>query len=99
YGDHRDLHSFPTRRSSDLVQLFQLGQHRLPALPELGAVRVERTLDRVHWFLSFSRLSGMSASRARSHSPRALLCGSNRVDAETPSWSSPRITKFTARRL
>src|SRR5690348_17870616 len=30
YGDHRDLHSFPTRRSSDLEGL------RLPCLSRLG---------------------------------------------------------------
>src|SRR5699024_5969511 len=34
---------------------------------------------------------GMSPYRARSHSPNALACGSNRVEAATPSPSRPEI--------
>src|SRR5437016_14341776 len=34
YGDHRDLHSFPTRRSSDLVAL----QRKQAAVAELEAL-------------------------------------------------------------
>src|SRR5699024_12633503 len=30
-GDHRDLHSFPTRRSSDLVERSTSGSHNLPS--------------------------------------------------------------------
>src|SRR5438034_6407159 len=35
YGDHRDLHSFPTRRSSDLVQISRWPHHD----PDGGAER------------------------------------------------------------
>ena len=38
-------------------------------------------------------------ARERSHSPSALACGSNRVEAATPSPSRPWMTKFRARRL
>ena len=38
-------------------------------------------------------------SRERSHSPRPLACGSNRVLAATPSPSSPWISTFTPCRL
>src|SRR5207247_11275018 len=31
YGTHRDLHSFPTRRSSDLEARDQIGERALPA--------------------------------------------------------------------
>src|SRR5947199_2386316 len=45
-GDHRDLHSFPTRRSSDLtadaVACFALGQDVLPVDTNVSRVR-ERT--------------------------------------------------------
>src|SRR5699024_10704440 len=34
---------------------------------------------------------GISAYRARSHSPRALACGSKRVEAATPSPRRPEI--------
>ncbi len=43
--------------------------------------------------------SGTMTTRARSHSPSALACASWRVDAATPSWSSPRITKLSDRRF
>src|SRR5690606_29395339 len=46
-----------------------------------------------------SNSSGMSTRRERSHSPSALACGSNRVDAATPSPRSPTMTKLRARRL
>src|SRR3712207_8418808 len=37
YGDHRDLHSFPTRRTSDLPFIEQLGRLGLPSHPaDLG---------------------------------------------------------------
>ena len=42
---------------------------------------------------------GTATTRARSHSPSALACASWRVDAATPSWRSPRITKLSARRF
>src|SRR5205809_4005664 len=35
YGDHRDLHSFPTRRSSDLLP-------RVSALPVMALIRARR---------------------------------------------------------
>src|SRR5438270_4386168 len=45
YGDHRDLHSFPTRRSSDLprpaVGLDDVAVHPERALAELRALRSE----------------------------------------------------------
>ena len=46
-----------------------------------------------------SSSAGMSTTRARSHSPRLLACGSSRVLAATPSPSSPAMTKLTARRF
>src|SRR5688572_31075831 len=33
YGDHRDLHSFPTRRSSDLPLAMRRSAQRVPASP------------------------------------------------------------------
>src|SRR5690606_41162128 len=43
YGDHRDLHSFPTRRSSDLSAL---AAGRSPNAPQ-GAIREVRRRSRV----------------------------------------------------
>src|SRR5690348_18203811 len=39
YGDHRDLHSFPTRRSSDLVGLGPLVVRAAQELADDGDVR------------------------------------------------------------
>src|SRR5690348_17800576 len=39
YGDHRDLHSFPTRRSSDLIDAARSGDAEL-ALELLGTFRL-----------------------------------------------------------
>src|SRR5687768_17903701 len=46
YGDHRDLHSFPTRRSSDLQKLVPTGVYSgPPAIRRLA----DRHNDIVHW--------------------------------------------------
>src|SRR5690348_18383990 len=39
YGHHRDLHSFPTRRSSDLSTNEFVGQSRTAAIVRCGTVR------------------------------------------------------------
>src|SRR6185437_6351706 len=46
YGDHRDLHSFPTRRSSDLGQPLELLGHA-PALVAIEAEDQGRRVARV----------------------------------------------------
>jgi hypothetical protein len=45
------------------------------------------------------RSSGRSTQRARRNSPRPFACGSERVDAATPSPSRPTTTKFSASRF
>src|SRR5205085_7316474 len=44
YGSHRDLHSFPTRRSSDLVlnPTYQAGLRRDAVQPDIEAERKKR---------------------------------------------------------
>src|SRR5690606_41934862 len=42
YGDHRDLHSFPTRRSSDLGAAELPGTVRPPAWERLAIARTRR---------------------------------------------------------
>src|SRR5271157_1935855 len=42
-----------------------------------------------------SSTSGTSTTRARSHSPRLLACGSGRTDEATPSPRMPTITKLS----
>src|SRR5476649_602611 len=46
YGDHRDLHSFPTRRSSDLRQ-HQIRRHRDPGGPGHRKKRKYQIVDDV----------------------------------------------------
>src|SRR5690349_24192639 len=38
YGLHRDLHSFPTRRSSDLISRTNCAQEVLPLVPVIAAI-------------------------------------------------------------
>jgi exopolyphosphatase/pppGpp-phosphohydrolase len=56
------------------------------ARPSLGSV-------------AHSRVPSTFTSRDRTHSPSPLACGSNRVDAATPSPRRPRISTLTAPRL
>src|SRR5205085_12081585 len=50
YGDHRDLHSFPTRRSSDLVRA--AGPHRGGPATAAGPARPDRLRPLVYrWHL------------------------------------------------
>src|SRR5690606_41609567 len=44
YGNHRDLHSFPTRRSSDLSALLILGSRLMP----------HRWAELAHWIFRWS---------------------------------------------
>src|SRR5947208_8965751 len=52
YRDHRDLHSFPTRRSSDLAGIVEVVAHDrlVPEIaasePLAGVVRKQQSLDR-----------------------------------------------------
>src|SRR6266511_2912641 len=83
YGDHRDLHSFPTRRSSDLPArqrpgLRRAGHSRSPAAPpgrlgEQVAAAVEHAwvLVRAAWLLAAERASpDFRRARRRHHRPR-----------------------------
>src|SRR5205814_6662368 len=89
YGDHRDLHSFPTRRSSDLqtssgVTLDLVGEtDRDPGY----AARVRHALQapdlagrvRVHGHVSSDRLGELYGGRSEEHtselqSLRHLVC-------------------------
>src|SRR5438309_7955407 len=65
-GDHRDLHSFPTRRSSDLngFVAFQIHEVRLPEPPAVSDVRVR-------FVVSPELLSQLKAGDADS-SPQAV---------------------------
>src|SRR5665811_2352373 len=83
---------FPVREvRRDL--LLREGRDHLPQRLALGSVPI------VHQISSLVRSRGMFTWRARIHSPNALACGSKRVDAATPSPSSPWITMLTANRL
>src|SRR6185437_8650177 len=71
---------------------------RGPQSPEfLG--RPRRAGQAIHCSLPFSRETGRSTLRARSHSPKPLACGSNRACEATPAPRMPSTTKFTARRF
>src|SRR5688572_31079698 len=67
YGDHRDLHSFPTRRSSDLeraleahaapVRLTELDDHHLSGRDlELGLAALDRSEEHTSELQSQSNL-------------------------------------------
>src|ERR1700756_5570528 len=74
-------------------QPYQSHQHRRPATPMITNDDPGATGREDHGSSSV----GMSTTRARSHSPRLLACGSSRALAATPSPSRPAITKFSAR--
>src|SRR5436190_17208723 len=83
YGAHRDLHSFPTRRSSDLVadtEAFRL-------LDDRGLVTDERDIERrVRLAERFQRRSEEHTSELQSHSElvcRLLLEKKNRLATES----------------
>ena len=77
-----------------LVQLFELFQHGVAAGRELLDACVQSGLEERH-----SSSTGISTSHARNCSPSAFACGSKRVLEDTPSPSSPRHTKFRARKI
>src|SRR5438874_7403595 len=90
FGDHRDLHSFPTRRSSDLLP------STLPSAP--AELRAARSLadDRTHRALSHAVRSRLDPRTLRSEehtselqSRRDLVC---RLLLEKKKTTSTRIT-------
>src|SRR5207244_5498039 len=80
YGYHRDLHSFPTRRSSDLLCVAaRLRPEGLPAAFPLGGA------DR-----ALTRATGPLLSPGLLAAPRHLAAASGGVGARTPVRQLPR---------
>ena len=70
------------------------GQPRARQGPPRGP---DRAPDASRAQRSVEQLRGRSTWRERRYSPRPFACGSARVDAATPSPSSPTTTKLSAR--
>src|SRR5689334_23981359 len=70
-GDHRELHSFPTRRSSDLADEHVLDWHHFPEVPDRA--------HRVRVFLeAYGELPAVDVADTvsrRMHSTRDLMAG------------------------
>ena len=81
-----------TRHLARVLPLLEVG-HDLAA-HELRGGRPEGISLSTH-----SSPSSIDTCRDRTHSPSPLACGSNRVDAATPSPSRPWITTLTPPRL
>src|SRR5690606_42026688 len=75
-GDYRDLHSFPTRRSSDLASLGAINELSAPGVMSVHAVSV---LSRVN-FISLQRKSGTDDS-LYPHSAKAADRKSTRLNS------------------
>src|SRR5207302_7107237 len=85
--DHRDLHSFPTRRSSDLNQALR---HQSPFIREISL----HPQPSCPWFASAARASGRSTENTEDHGgpwqSRAGELGRRTAAAPGPdAFSSP----------
>src|ERR1035441_10593766 len=89
-GEDRDLHSFPTRRSSDLGQSRQVGRSaRKEPRDRAGSIAAERSRDRKSTRLNSSHL-GISY---------AVFCFGERTRRGPRSTLFPYTTLFRSRTI